>query len=158
MGTVPTPARAQQRIDARLRAIQALELRLAGTTYLQIAQQLGVSETRAFQYVNNELDRRASEPVAAVRKQELERLHRMRLAIWPKVLRGEDQSINTALKISDRIARLLGLDAPLKFELMKRQMLDDATREMVAAGVPDELQPQVRRELEALLEQYSDPR
>jgi hypothetical protein len=41
---------------------------------------------------------------------EVERLDEMLLSIWPRVKNGELDAINTALRISDRRGKLLGLD------------------------------------------------
>ena len=45
---------------------------------------------------------------------EVERLDVMLLAIWQDVRSGDTQAINTALRIMERRARLMGLDAPTK--------------------------------------------
>ena len=52
-------------------------------------------------------------PVAQYRTLENLRLDRVQAAIWPKVLAGDTKAIDTFLRISQRRARLNGLDAPL---------------------------------------------
>ena len=45
---------------------------------------------------------------------ELERLDALTLAAWPRARAGDDRAIRVVLRIMQRRAKLLGLDAPLK--------------------------------------------
>jgi len=45
---------------------------------------------------------------------ELERLDVMLLALWRRVQNGDERAIDRALKIEERRAKLLGLDAPIR--------------------------------------------
>jgi hypothetical protein len=47
---------------------------------------------------------------------ELERMDAMIVALWPKVEKGDVQSVQAALGVMTRRAKLLGLDAPSKQE------------------------------------------
>src|SRR5262249_7331072 len=63
------------------------------------------------------LDELAAEGLHAagqVRALELSRLDELHRALWPLGLRGDLQAIDRLLKIAERRARLLGLDAPTK--------------------------------------------
>jgi hypothetical protein len=51
------------------------------------------------------------EPADEVRKQELDRIDRLQVAVWNRALKGDDKAINTVLRLMERRARLLGLDA-----------------------------------------------
>ena len=42
-------------------------------------------------------------------------------AIWSRASYGDEQSIDAALKIMDRRARLLGLDGPDRPEVLRKQ-------------------------------------
>lgn len=101
---------------AREREVQALELRKAGASYAAIGQALGISAMGAYKAVQRALKRltKHSEAAAAeVRALELARLDAMLLAIWPQVKQGHLGAIDRALRISQRRAALLGLDAPM---------------------------------------------
>lgn len=94
---------------------RALELRLTGMSHRAIAEALGVSDhTTIGKRVNTALKEITREPAEAVRNMELERLDRMLVAIWDKVSDGDVQALDRALKIQDRRAKYLGLDAPTK--------------------------------------------
>lgn len=94
---------------------RALELRLTGMSHRAIADALGVSDhTTIGKRVNTALKEITREPAEAVRDMELERLDRMLVAIWDKVADGDVTALDRALKIQDRRAKYLGLDAPTK--------------------------------------------
>lgn len=98
--------------------IQALELRAAGLSYQQIATALHVSKTRAYRIVGaalTELVEECRETADQVRALELRRLDRYRLALDSK--RSDPRVADTLIRISERVARLHGIDAPHKTEL-----------------------------------------
>jgi len=95
----------------------ALELRRKGCSYPKIADALGVSLSTAYRYVNNALERLANERKIEGEKVldlEIARLDRMCEAIMDKVDDGSLDHIDTMLKLMDRRAKLLGLNAPSK--------------------------------------------
>lgn len=98
----------------------AWELRKAGKSYRQIGRALGVSECQAHRDVHRTLSELAAkefETARYVRDLELHRLDDMLDSLWPSVKGGDATSVNSALKISERRAKLLGLDAAAKTEL-----------------------------------------
>lgn len=119
------------------RDAQAAELRAAGHTYAQIAEQLGYSDkSAAHKAVEKILRETVSEPAEAVRKLELERLDTLWRAVMAvlkrkhltvshgKVIHHEDepleddapvlQAVDRALRIQERRAKLQGLDSPAR--------------------------------------------
>jgi len=117
----PNSKKLKERSEAvQERAIKALELRIAGATYRQIGQELGVSHVVVFENVEWALAERAEQRRAAADslvQLELERLEKMTLALWPAVKRGDEKAINTMVRVMDRRARLLGMDAPAKTDI-----------------------------------------
>jgi len=94
--------------------IQALELRAAGYSFRQIGEALSVSKPRAFRIVRKALDElvlHCQDTAERVRQLELYRLDRMRLALDPKT---DPRVADTLIRISERVAKLHGLDAPSK--------------------------------------------
>ena len=92
---------------------RALELRQEGHSYESISEQLGYS-TRSASYKAvmrrlRDVDRPA---VSMLRELEVQRLDAMLYAVWDDVLQGDANAVHTALRISERRSRLLGLDAP----------------------------------------------
>jgi len=114
----------RQNIALRQRGQQAISLRMAGATIKQIADQLGyASEAGAYKAIMRELAQTAqgmSESTEAVRQLELKRLDQMQFPIWPSVIAGDQGAIGTALRIQERRASLLGLDAPKQIEARVR--------------------------------------
>lgn len=117
----------QQREQQKARRARAVSFRLAGMTYSQIGEQLQVSEQRARSLVTHSLDRTEQHTADQMREVENQRLDRAQAAIWPRVLRGDDKAVNLFLQISDRRARLNGLNAPTKIDLsmsVKHEMVE----------------------------------
>jgi hypothetical protein len=107
-----------RRLAARERQLRALELRLAGVTYQQIADELGYAGRQgAFKAVEAALKLTLREPADNLRRISAERLDRATLAIWRAVNAGDLQAIDRLLRIEARRAKLLGLDAPQRQEV-----------------------------------------
>ncbi len=103
----------ERRLEAVQKQRQALQLRLAGVPFAHIAEKLGYrSASGAFKAVSSALERTLREPADAVRKLELERLDHFLFRLWPAIQRGEPAAIGQAVKILERRAKYLGLDAP----------------------------------------------
>ena len=58
--------------------------------------------------------------VSMLRELEVQRLDAMLYAVWDDVLQGDANAVHTALRISERRSRLLGLDAPHTVEARTR--------------------------------------
>lgn len=103
----------RQNVTTKNRDIDALALRTSGSSYEEIATQLGwKSRSAAVKAVRRALDR-SLQPVAdEYRALQMQRLDAMRRGIWPKVERGDARAVEVAVKIEEREAKLLGLDMP----------------------------------------------
>ena len=115
------------------RRAMALNLRKGGASYREIAASMKgqpfvtkrYNESLAYLDVTFELKRlneKNAEAANELRRLELERLDRMLSAMDSQVDHGDPTAINTALRIAERRARLLGLDAPAKTELGIRDL------------------------------------
>ena len=112
------------RIDHRARAAEAVRLRTEGATYREIADQLGYStENAANKAVLGVLRRAEVDAADTLRTLEVGRLD----LLWSKTLRGIVRSetspqglsaalVSAAVRVSERRARLLGLDSPTQIE------------------------------------------
>lgn len=100
----------------------ALDLRREGKNYRQIAQAMGAkggpsSHSRAHELVIEalaDLREKCREAAADIRDLEIQRCDAMIEALWPKINRA--RVVDTILRIMDRKARFLGLDAPKRIE------------------------------------------
>lgn len=103
----------RQIVNARLNEEQALKLRALGMSYRQIGEQLGVSDTSARRYIKRALERHLEELRESVEEhieQQLMQLDAMLLALQKKMAVGDTKAINTAIRLLERKAKLLGLD------------------------------------------------
>ena len=104
----------------------ALKLRLTGMSHRAIAEALGVSDHTTIQgRIAGALKEIIREPAEAVLKMELERLDVMLLGLWKQAAGGDLQALDRALKIQDRRAKYLGLDAPTKTQEVPMASLTD---------------------------------
>lgn len=105
--------------NATERKQEAFELRKQGKSYRAIGSALGISEAQAHRDVAQVLaaiSKLTSDRAEEWRALELERLDVALQAIWSGVEGGHDKAIELSLKIMERRAKLLGLDAPVKEE------------------------------------------
>ena len=107
----------EQRIEFRRRA---WELRIAGLTQQQIGAKLGLSQS----IVSRMLARAREDATAATHEvatiataEQIARLDRMLVALWEKVRNGNERAVDTVLRIEERRAKLLGLDAAVRKEV-----------------------------------------
>ena len=94
---------------------EALDLRIAGGTYRQIAAQMGIDLKAAYEAVQGalgELDAITKVKAERHRDLELRRLERATLGLWTKVQAGDERAVLAYVRVADRKAKLLGLDAP----------------------------------------------
>lgn len=120
---------------AQERRIQALELRKARYSYRRIAKALDVDVHTAYDDVQAELKRlrlESQEQAEELRTLEVEALDDLHRSLWhraqgyrlegegrdatrvPLDARDQDSAVDRVVKISERRAKLLGLDAPVE--------------------------------------------
>lgn len=101
-----------------LREQQVLQLRRFGATFEAIAKQLGyANEGGAYKAYQRACLSIIRDDVEDLRQLEIDRLDFALVKIMPKVSEGQLNAIDRMLRIMERRARLLGLDAPVKAEL-----------------------------------------
>jgi hypothetical protein len=138
-----------QRAATADRRAKAIAMKLAGVDFQVIADRLGYSSRgAATKDVHRALEANLAEEAAAselLRHQEAARLDRLQAAVWTTALSGDVRAIETVLKISAQRARLLGLNAPEKHEVITLDYLDaqirDATEELARAAAAEAADP-----------------
>lgn len=124
---------------------KAIELRIAGATYDQIAKALGYADrSGAHCAVNAVLKRRESAQAAELRALEDERLDLALRKVTPGVVAGDLRAVEMLLRIHDRRVKLHGLAAP---ERVLLGGMDQGTFETTVAQDLKELgiDPKARR-------------
>lgn len=89
------------------RQARAFEMRLAGATYEAIAHAVGYSNKGAAYQAVKAVLAKLTPNVDEERGLELARMDAMLVGLWPKARRGDAQSVDRVLKISERRAALL---------------------------------------------------
>lgn len=116
-GGSPSPT-SQRRALAASKQLQALQLRAGGAGFAEIASRLGYHDAGgAHKAYMAALERWGSEDVDTFRRTELVRLGQLDLALAKGINAGDPRSIRTAVLISVRRAKLLGLDAPVQVQV-----------------------------------------
>lgn len=103
---------------------QVLELRRAGATWDDCARAVGYATPQGALLAYRRAIQRAMLDAGAdeARQTELDRLDRLQRGVWAQAVNGDVGAINSVLRIMDRRARLLGLDAPIKQEITVEQI------------------------------------
>lgn len=112
------------------RRVKSFELRKQGFTYREIGNHLGISQTRAYQDVSDELRRLAEETrqsAEELRQMESDRLDIAMKAIAPQVRSGNIKAVLAWIKISERRSKLFGLDAAPRLNYLDifKQLAED---------------------------------
>lgn len=98
-------------LKARTKAQKALDLKMSGLFWQDVADQLGYNSAQAAcKAVHDMLKRTEREITAEYRAVAVMRLDGLLQSIWTKVLAGDIQAVMTAVKIEDRRGKLMGLD------------------------------------------------
>jgi hypothetical protein len=130
-GASPTSAR---RLRAAERQRQALDLRMGGASYDQIAESLGYANRGgAHKAVTAGL---ATPPELAegVRELELKRLDRLWLTVWEPAIRGDREAIAICIQLMKRRADFQGLDKAKRREVEHAgQVKVDQSNDQLAA-------------------------
>lgn len=103
-----------------LRKAQAIELHKQGVSYKEIGKRIGLSTSRTYALVQEtvrEYMHRCTETTAHVISVEMMRLDAMVEALWDKVEAGNPKACDTVLRIQERRAKYLSLDAPAKIDI-----------------------------------------
>lgn len=97
-------------VDAKTRAHQVMQLRIAGLSQEEIAERVGLSQSRVSRIITAHLQEQRAQDTNDLRALEVERTEQLHRAVWPKALRGDAGAASVVLRAGDRRARLLGLD------------------------------------------------
>lgn len=139
---------ATRRAVAAERRKQAVALRIAGATFEQIGERLGITKQAAYDTVVKALDETrtaTAESAETLRHMELQRLDALQTALWSDAIKGDVQVVDRVLKVMARRAQLLGLDAPTV-----QAVIDWRSKAIEAGHDPDELLRRVRDALAAM--------
>lgn len=122
-------------------ARRAVELRLAGVPYPQIAERCGFdSAAGAAEAVRAALELDVPETPELVRRQEIERLDAMLTGLWAAARRGDTGAVDRVMRLTERRARLLNaggggqLRAAFDETVVASEQVRPVDEALVAAG------------------------
>jgi hypothetical protein len=119
MATRSTVKTSPTRANAIKNRETALDWRRAGPSFERIGEKMGISKVRAHQLVTEAMEH-TRQVIASgadeLRAEEVARLDGMLEKLWPKARRGEVAAVDRVLKIGERRAKLLGIEAPVRIE------------------------------------------
>ena len=128
---MPAIKKRMSREESRMRAIKALQLKMAGYTYESIAQQLGYCDkSGALKAVDRILDRHEDEQSDRYRAMENQRLEELQAVWWTKALypgQGYDahkeqlDATKAVLAVMKRRAALLGLNVDPRIQAKQQE-------------------------------------
>jgi len=111
-----------KRLTVMERQVKALQLRVAGATLREIAEQLGYAHpSGAADAIDAALNLTIIQPVETERKLDLARLDNLLLMLWVQARAGNGTAIDRILRVMERRSRLLGLDRPLELDVNWRE-------------------------------------
>lgn len=122
----PSPEEENEYRDGKAdRQFKIMQLRLAGlTNQTRIGAILGVSQrtvSRDMADIDALTKQAATQDLAVAKGNEILRIERMIAALWRQCLAGDIPSINMVLKLIERKAKFLGLDAPVTINLVEAE-------------------------------------
>lgn len=92
---------------------EAYQLRLSGKTYREIGRLMGIGHGTAERWCKEYMATVTLPLVDEIRKQEVDRLLRYLDRLDIRVEEGDDKAISLAIKISERLCKMLGADMPV---------------------------------------------
>jgi hypothetical protein len=130
-----------QPVQRHIKRRVALELRAAGLTYEQVAEQMKVMGHRTSAKGVRQIIERALEDMAQhdqqnvqlIRQMDVQRLDQLMAVLWPKVKAGDIKAIREYRQIVDQRSRLLGTYAAKQVEIRGKieGVLSDEDREEI---------------------------
>ena len=139
------PWRRQPTVEELVRDAEFLALKAQGLTYPQIAQLkgcgLGTAHRRVSAAMKTYLQDRGAEQI---KTEMLARLDAMVAMLMPRVLNGDLQAVDRLLKVEQRMATLIGTDAPkvIKVQPVPVATIDDEIRALERRLAENDDRPQ----------------
>lgn len=149
----PESKASKRRVATVEQDTKALALRRTGLGYEKIGEALGIPTSTAYDSVIRGLEdaiENRREEAEKVRQLEIDRLDELLAACWPKATKPNPALIDRVLRIMERRAKLLGLDAPAKQQVADIGSITDKLVQAAEAAKAAKNDAEVQRALAAL--------
>jgi hypothetical protein len=119
IGTTPGPISGPKEIAMRQKQAEALQLRIAGATLIQVAEKLGYADASGAHYAIKAALKTILPPELKeeARQRELATLDRLQLAAWTPAMNGDTRAQHTVLSCVKARREMLGLDMPVRVDV-----------------------------------------
>jgi hypothetical protein len=103
----------RNRALASARKSRAIELKLQGLTYQQVADELGyANKGTVHRLVREALDAQQAQGVERLREVEVRRLDALQRGLWDRAMSGDVDAVHACLRIIQERIKVLGLAEP----------------------------------------------
>jgi hypothetical protein len=116
---------------AQQKRTEAVSLRISGKGYREIGQIMGVTHTQAYRWVSESLEsiaKTATDKASEMRQIETDRLDAMLAGLQAGVNAGNPSSVQAALAVQARRAKLWGLDTQEKESSLEKALASLLTK------------------------------
>ncbi|WP_298342627.1 helix-turn-helix domain-containing protein [Ferrimicrobium sp.] len=122
-----TGKRDAAKFEVAQRRARALELRLTGMTYRDIADAMGCADSTAHELVTSALREIPAKDVELLRTEQGATIRLLLSKLWPRIERGEPRAIEVAARLLERQAKLYALDVvpPKPPMLITEELVDE---------------------------------
>jgi hypothetical protein len=122
----------QRKYEVAKRRATALELRISGHSYRDIADSMGCADSTAYELVQSALREIPAQNVEILRTEHDAMIRLLLSKLKPRIDKGEPRAIEVATKLLERLAKLWGLDAPTRqiMQVITEEAVDRAIREL----------------------------
>lgn len=104
--------------ERRSETRQMLILKQAGASYRAIADKFQLSVSEVWRRIKNELDNTPLPEATQLRALEVLKLDEYERRLQPAISDGDTKAISQAVRISERRCKMLGLDLPIRNEVV----------------------------------------
>lgn len=91
--------------------------RIRGMTYAKLSEKYGIEESACYKIVKKHTDSTIKPAAEELVNLEISRLERLLTALDPKIEAGDTKAIEVAIRLSESLRKLTGVDAAIKLEV-----------------------------------------
>lgn len=91
--------------------------RIKGLTYAKLSDKYGIEESACYKIIKKHTDSMIKPAAEELVNLEISRLERLLTALDPKIEAGDTKAVEVAIRLSESLRKLTGVDAAIKLEV-----------------------------------------